>query len=126
VAQDFQVYGLASGFWDATMPQFGEVKAEVPSPSFTAGGAFLVVLMDVKNNGRRSDAPGAWSSLFLIDSEDRRIDLAPLEVQRAAQAHFRRVGVYDEISAGATRATGFVFDLPWSSKGRRLTGRTPW
>jgi hypothetical protein len=85
------------------------LNGENNDPVYPAG-IFVVVLVDVTNNGTRSDYVGG-RSLRVQDSAGRQFDMAELEAQWAAQDEFNREGVYDDIQPGFTRPLVFAFDV---------------
>ena len=89
-------------------------------------GKFLVVVMDVTNNGLESDSAGRYSAFAVKDSEDHQFDMAELTIQWAAEDQYDLDGVYTDIQPGFTVRLVFVFDVLQNSQEFTLVSLSLW
>lgn len=99
--------------------------APTPTP-VTAGGTFVVALLDVTNAGTQS-ASVASDAFRLRDSAGRLFDMAGYTVQSAAGREYgRKTVIFDSIQPGFTERMVFVFDVLPTSSGFSLVAQRPW
>jgi outer membrane protein assembly factor BamB len=92
-----------------------------PSGTLTADGTFLVVFLDVTNEGPEPDfISDSLVGLFAEDASRRRFDLFPGPQQWVAREAYRRVPELELVEPGATVPMLFVFDVQPDSADVRL------
>lgn len=106
--------------------EFQQVLTPDYGSPVTPQGKFLVVVMDITNNGLQSDSVGIYSSFYAKDSDERQFDLAELTVQWAAEDQYDLDGVYTDIQPGFTARMVFAFDVIPSSQIFTLVSLSPW
>jgi len=120
--------------WENNVPFSGVVVNSEFQQSLTPNygspvmplGKFLVVVMDVTNNGLESDSAGRYSAFAVKDSEERQFDMAELTVQWAAEDQYDLEGVYTDIQPGFTIRHVFVFDVLPNSQIFTLVSLSSW
>ena len=109
---------VRSEFQQTLAPDYG-------SP-VTAQGKFLVVVLDVTNQGLQSDSVGSYSSFRAKDAAGREFDLAGLTVQMAAKDQYNLGGIYTTVQPGFTTQMVFVFDVLPAAQTFTLVSLSPW
>ena len=95
------------------------------SEPLEAEGVFVVALVNVTNDGLRSDEVGQYTSIRLQDGNGRMFDLAGVDVHQAAEDTYGRRSLYYPIQPGFTLSMVFVFDVLPDAEGLRLVAVTP-
>jgi hypothetical protein len=108
----------SSEFRQSLTPDFGS--------AVSAQGKFLVVVMNITNNGLQGDSVDRYMSFVAKDTANRQFDLADIFAQMAAKDQYNLGGVYTTIQPGFTARMVFVFDVLPASPTFTLISLSPW
>ena len=103
--------------WEYTITDISTIYTlSGDSSTYIAKGMFLVIFATMKNISLEFDNVSRYD--FVIqDLVTRQYDMAPLEVQWAAEDQYNRTGVYETIQPSFTEDQVYVFDILSTASG---------